>query len=99
MTTTILHITIQIAFAIHALLIGYAIWRVWQGENQISRLLGVEVVGTLIIAVLILIALIQQSRLFIDVALGLGALGFIGVIALAKYTADQTQMPSQGGDA
>ncbi|MEM7332019.1 MAG: monovalent cation/H+ antiporter complex subunit F [Chloroflexota bacterium] len=108
MISTILNITIQAAFAIHALLIGYAIYRVWRGKDTIGRLLGVELVGTLTIAVLVLLALVQQNRLFIDVALGLGALGFISVIGFAKYTADQPQIAEhqfaehqlieQGGD-
>ena len=37
----------------------------------------------------ILIALIERNNLFVDVALGLGTLGFIGIVAYAKFAADQ----------
>ena len=43
----------------------------------------------LIQAVLVLIALILVNATYIDVALGLAALGFLSTIALAKYIADQ----------
>jgi multisubunit Na+/H+ antiporter MnhF subunit len=41
------------------------------------------------LAILVLIALIELNALYIDVALGLAALGFVGAIALAKYIADE----------
>jgi multisubunit Na+/H+ antiporter MnhF subunit len=65
------------------------VWRVWRGENVIDRLMGADLVGTLILAVLVLIALIRNNALYIDVALGLAALGFVSTIALAKYIADE----------
>ena len=61
----------------------------WRGENVIDRLMGVELMGTLTLAVLILTAVIQSRSLYIDVALGLAALGFIGTIALARYAAEE----------
>jgi multisubunit Na+/H+ antiporter MnhF subunit len=41
------------------------------------------------LAVLVLLALILANSTYIDVALGLASLGFVGTIALAKYIADQ----------
>ncbi|MBL8046782.1 MAG: hypothetical protein JNL09_09585 [Anaerolineales bacterium] len=74
---------------IHIALIAVCVWKVWRGENAIDRLLSADVIGTLILAVLVLIALIQRQSLYLDMALGLAALGVIGTIALAKYIADQ----------
>lgn len=70
-------------------MLSYAIWRVWNGENPIDRLLASELVGTLVLSVLVLITLIERSNLFLDVALGLAALSFIGIIAFARYAADR----------
>ena len=64
-------------------------WRVWRGENVIDRLIGVELMATLFLAVLVLISLIYGDSIYIDVALALGALSFIGTLALAKYVADE----------
>jgi multisubunit Na+/H+ antiporter MnhF subunit len=51
--------------------------------------MGTELVTTLFLAVLVLIALIFRESIYIDVALGLAALSFIGTVALAKYLADE----------
>lgn len=89
MIETTLNAVIYLSLGIHTLLISYAIWRVWRGENQVDRLLATELVGTLVLAVLVLIAVVERNSLFIDVAIGLGTLGFIGVVAYAKFAADQ----------
>lgn len=89
MIATILTYTIFAALLVYAGLISYAVWRVWRGENSVDRLIGVELIGTLMLGILVLISLIEENSIFIDAALGLAALGFIGVLALTKYAADQ----------
>ena len=86
---TVLIAVLYISLVIHIVMIGLAVWRVWRGENVIDRLLGTELVSTLILATLVLVSLIVQESIYIDVALGLGALGFISTIALAKYVANE----------
>jgi len=39
-------------------------------------------------AYLVLLSLISQRIIYIDLALALAVLGFVGTIALAKYVAD-----------
>ncbi|MDW8325919.1 MAG: monovalent cation/H+ antiporter complex subunit F [Anaerolineales bacterium] len=84
----ILDFTLHAALVIHISLIAVCVWKVWRGENPIDRLIGADVTGTLILAVLVLVALIERQSLYIDMALGLAALGTVGTIALAKYMAD-----------
>ncbi|HSH04215.1 MAG TPA: monovalent cation/H+ antiporter complex subunit F [Anaerolineae bacterium] len=83
--STLLIGTLYFSLAVHTLLIGYAVWRMWRGENRIDRLMGFDLIGTLILGVLVLIAMIEETSIFIDVGLGLTALGFVGVVALARY--------------
>jgi len=87
--TTILIFALFSSLIIHIFLIAAAVWRVWRGENSIDRLIGTDVVTTLMLAVLVLISLIFRDSVYIDVALGLGALSFIGTVALAKFLADE----------
>ena len=89
MIANLLITTIYISLVIHIILIGIAVWRVWRGENVIDRLMGTELVTTLFLAVLVLVSLVFRDSVYIDVALGLAALSFIGTVALAKYLADE----------
>jgi multisubunit Na+/H+ antiporter MnhF subunit len=85
----ILEIALIVALALHIFMVAIAVWRVWRGENVIDRLIGVELVSTLFLAILVLVSLTLRESIYIDIALVLGALGFVGMIALAKYTADE----------
>lgn len=86
---TILTIVLYLALIVHIGLLGVVLWRVWRGENVIDRLMGADLLGTLALAVLVLLALIERDSIYLSVAVGLAALGFIGTIALAKYVADE----------
>lgn len=83
--TTVLHASL----IVHIVLIAFAAWKVWRGDNSADRLLGLDVAGTLTIAILLLVALLEQRPVYIDIAIGLAALSFIGVIALSKYLVDE----------
>jgi multisubunit Na+/H+ antiporter MnhF subunit len=89
MLQQVLVVVLNVALAIHIGLIGISVYRLWRGENLVDRLIGADLVTTLMLAILVLIALIELNALYIDVALGLAALGFVGAIALAKYVADE----------
>lgn len=86
---SVLLIVLYFSLIVHIGLIGVSVWRVWRGENIIDRLMGADLISTLTIAILILIALFERNSIFIDVAVGLAALGFVSTIALAKYIADE----------
>jgi multisubunit Na+/H+ antiporter MnhF subunit len=86
---TILTYTLYLALVVHIGLLAVVLWKVWRGDNIVDRLMGADLLGTLTLAVLVLLALIERDSIYIDVALGLAALGFIGIIALAKYVADE----------
>ena len=79
----------MLALVAHLLLLGVAAWRVLRGENAVDRLLSVELVSVLALCVVLLTTLITGQSIYVDVALGLAALSFIGTLALAKYLADQ----------
>lgn len=87
--STVLTITFNIALILHIVMVAVAVWRIWRGENVADRLIGVELITTLLMAILVLLALIQRDSIYMDVAIALAALGFITTIALAKYLADE----------
>ena len=87
--TTILNAILYIALFVHILLLAVILWRTWRGENVIDRLIAVDLLGILTLAVLVIVSLIERNSVYIDVALGLAALGFVSTLALAKYIADE----------
>lgn len=82
-------IVLQAALVVHTILLAFVVYRVWRGKEIMERLVGADLVSTITLAILVLMALIQGESIYIDVALGLAALGFVSTIALAKYAADE----------
>ncbi|MEZ4590176.1 MAG: monovalent cation/H+ antiporter complex subunit F [Chloroflexota bacterium] len=85
----LLQTILQGALVIHTVLLVFVVYKVWRGKEIMERLVGADIVATLTIGILILTALIQGNGIYVDVALGLAALGFVSTIALAKYAADE----------
>jgi multisubunit Na+/H+ antiporter MnhF subunit len=73
----------------HIGLIAVSLYFFWRREPVFDRLIVADLVSTYILALLVILAMIRPDDPFLDVGLGLAAIGFIGVIALAKYIADQ----------
>lgn len=89
MVASLLHTALLASLAVHLVLMVIALRRLWRGENIVDRLLGADIITTLTISVVVLLALLNRNSLYLDVALGLAALGFIATIALTKYIADE----------
>lgn len=85
----IVHAALAIALALHAGLLIVALWRLTRGENAPDRLLALELVSVLLLCITLIVAALTEQSLYVDVALGLAALSFIGTLALARYLADQ----------
>lgn len=85
----ILNTAIVAVLILHAALLGVALWRITRGQSPVDRLLAVELASVLILCALVLIALFTGQDLYMDVALVVAALSFIGTLALARYLAEQ----------
>lgn len=85
----VLDLVLSGALIIHLAIAALCVWRLWRGENVIDRMIGADLLVTLTLAILVLIALLHRDSIYIDLALALAALGFVGTIALARYVAEQ----------
>ncbi|MFN8375049.1 MAG: monovalent cation/H+ antiporter complex subunit F [Anaerolineae bacterium] len=63
-------------------------YRAAVGPSAADRLQAIDTITTLLIGIIILLAIVQQEWMYVDVALALAALGFIGTLALARYIAE-----------
>jgi multisubunit Na+/H+ antiporter MnhF subunit len=86
---TIVTFTTWVVLAAHLLMALVAAWRVWRGENSIARLTALDLAGTLTLAVLVLIAILERNSIFVDTAIALAALSYLSTVAVAKFISDQ----------
>ncbi len=85
----VLTVILYFSLLIHVLLMCLAGWKLWNGENVVDRLMASDLFSNLTIAVLVLTAVIREQVIFVDVALGLAAIGYITIITFAKYISDK----------
>jgi multisubunit Na+/H+ antiporter MnhF subunit len=69
-------------------LLPFAFYRVWIGRGIGDRMLGLEMISTLLVGISILLALVSDSDMVIDVGIILAALGFAGTISIARYVSE-----------
>jgi len=80
--------TIQlILLALVSLLIP-ASYRVIVGPTLPDRLQAVDLITTLLIAIIVLLALVEGKQVFVDMAIALAAFAFIGTISIARYISE-----------
>lgn len=84
-----LSIVLNFALMVHLALMMVCVWRVWRGKNPTDRLMGADLLGTLTLSALILLAMLRGESIYVDIALGLAALGFLGILAFARFLADE----------
>ena len=61
--------------------------RVIRGPTIADRMTGLNLVGSQVLAILVLIAVREGRTSYLDVALVYDIFGFIGVLAMARYFA------------
>ena len=79
---------IQIITLIMVALLLPASYRVVFGDTLPERLQAVDLLTTLLIGIIVLLALVEGSSIFIDLAIALAAFGFIGTISIARYISE-----------
>jgi multicomponent Na+:H+ antiporter subunit F len=63
-------------------------YRVIRGPTTPDRVVGLDTIGTNVVAIATLFAIQSDAGLFVDVALVLAIIGFISTIAVARYVTD-----------
>lgn len=63
-------------------------YRIAAGPSPVERLQAIDALAVLLVAILIVLALLQGTGLFIDVALALAAFSFIATLGIARFLAE-----------
>jgi len=77
------------SLVIHVAMIAVAVQRVWRGETVMDRIVASDAIATLVLAIFVLLALINDNPLYMDLALGASVISYVGTIALARYIANR----------
>ncbi|SFM38017.1 K+/H+ antiporter subunit F [Marinobacter zhejiangensis] len=81
MITTALHITI----AMVTLAVLLNVYRLIKGPDAPDRILALDTLYVNAIALIILLGIALGTRLYMEAALLIAVMGFVGTVAMAKY--------------
>lgn len=80
-----LDMMISIALGTLALAAMLALWRVVRGPTLPDRVVALDLVGVLIAGIAVVSAARTGSRYFLDVAIVIALITFVGTVAYARY--------------
>jgi multisubunit Na+/H+ antiporter MnhF subunit len=76
-----------VAVMVLALCIVMAAYRVVAGPSQPDRVIALDVIAANTVGLILVLAIKSGSRAYIDAALVIALLSFLGTVSLAKYLA------------
>ena len=76
---------LNLALIIIMIAIGLGIFRLVKGPTVVDRVIALDLLTLIAIALIVLIALITSRFIYVDVALVYGLLSFLSVLAVARY--------------
>jgi multicomponent Na+:H+ antiporter subunit F len=79
---------VQAALTVMVILLLPCAYRVLFGPTPADRLQATDTITTLLIGIIVLLALLQDSSFVIDISLALAAFGLVATLAVARYLAE-----------
>ncbi|MEM9950553.1 MAG: monovalent cation/H+ antiporter complex subunit F [Chloroflexota bacterium] len=82
-------VAVNIAILIMVILLPIAFYRVAKSRQKAAeRLVGVDLITNLIVGIVMLLAIIEQTDTTIDIGIVLAALSFAGTVSIARYISE-----------
>ena len=85
-----IEVVTTLAVLILVLCIVMAAYRVFAGPSQPDRVIALEVIGTNVVGLIVVLGIKSGSRVYVEAALVIALLSFLGTVSLAKYLAGGT---------
>jgi multisubunit Na+/H+ antiporter MnhF subunit len=85
-----IEVVTTLAVLVLALCIIMAAYRVFAGPSQPDRVIALEVIGTNVVGLIVVLGIRSGSRVYVEAALVIALLSFLGTVSLAKYLAGGT---------
>jgi multicomponent Na+:H+ antiporter subunit F len=80
-----LDLVFLVALTILAISALLALWRVIRGPTRPDRVVGLDLIGVLVVGFAVVSAAATGSPYFLDVAIVIALISFVGTIAYARY--------------
>jgi len=77
--------TLMIFFWVIIIAVILALIRAVKGPTAPDRVVGVDIMVTITVALMVLLGIFFKRRIYLDVSLIYAVLSFVGVIAVARY--------------
>ena len=81
----VLTASIAVALAMLAVAAGMTFVRLVQGPTLPDRVIALDLIGVLIVCMLVVTASATQQQAFLDVAMVIALISFVGTVAYARY--------------
>jgi multicomponent Na+:H+ antiporter subunit F len=75
----------EIALAMLTLAAIFAFVRLMRGPTLPDRVIAIDLIGVLIVCTLVVVASVDGAAVFLDVALFIALISFVGTVAYARY--------------
>lgn len=75
------------------LALAFTVWRAVIGPSTADRVMALDLVGALLMGACVWLAILSGRELFLDVALAVAVIAFIGTIAFSRQIEDEKQPP------
>jgi len=72
-------------FAVIIVAVILALIRAVRGPTSPDRVVGIDTMATITVALMVLLGIFFERKIYLDVALIYAVLSFVGVIAVARY--------------
>jgi multicomponent Na+:H+ antiporter subunit F len=87
-TPAFLETAVLVGLVVSATVTLVAGYRVIRGPTTPDRVVGLDTIGTNVVAIAVLYAIQSDAGFFVDVGLVLAIIGFISTIAVARYVTE-----------
>lgn len=83
--TLLSHLALWVGLPLLGAALLLALFRILRGPTLPDRIVGLDLLGTLGISVAAVVALAERDAVYLDVAIVLALLSFLGTVAFAAY--------------
>jgi multicomponent Na+:H+ antiporter subunit F len=88
MSESVFQIILQMVLFLMVLMLIPAAYRLIRGPRIADRMLAIDLITTILLGIIVLLAVIERQTLLVDVALALSLLSFVATLALSRFVGE-----------